>query len=207
VRRDAQRNLEKLIQAAREVFAERGLDAPLEQIAQRAGVSIGTLYNRFPDRFALIDAVLLDRMEENLRIGEEALAHDDPWEGFAGYLELTCALQARDRGVTDAISRRFPRAPKVDAACAEGFVQARQLIERAQRHGGLRGDFTEADLLSLLWANARIVEATISVDPNAWRRYLGFVLDGLRADAAHPIPDPPMRPDQIDQARLALGQR
>jgi AcrR family transcriptional regulator len=207
VRRDAQRNLEKLIRAARDVFAERGLDAPLEQIAQRAGVSIGTLYNRFPDRFALIDAVLLDRMQENLRIGEAGLAHDDPWQGFVGYLEQTCALQAGDRGITDAISRRFPRAPKVDAACADGFVQARQLIERAQRHGGLRADFTVGDLISVLWANARIVEATISVNPNAWRRYLRFVLDGLHADAAHPIADPPLRPEQIDQARLDLGVR
>ncbi|HEY7486588.1 MAG TPA: helix-turn-helix domain-containing protein [Streptosporangiaceae bacterium] len=205
LRRDAQRNLERLARAAREVFAERGLNAPLEKIAERAGVSIGTLYNRYPDRYALIDAVLLDRMQENLQIGEVALAADDPWQGFADYLEQTCELQARDRGVTDAISRRFPKAPKVEAACADGFVQARQLIERAQRQGTLRPDFTVGDLVSVLWANARIVEATIAVDPNAWRRYLRFVLDGLHAEAAHPIPEPALDPDQVDRARLALG--
>lgn len=179
LRRDAQRNLEKLTQAARDVFAERGLDAPLEEIAQRAGVSIGTLYNRFPDRFALIDAVLLERMQESLRIGAEALAAADPWAGFAGYLEGICALQARDRGVVDALSRRFPKAPKVDAACAEGFEQAATLIARAQAAGALRADFTLADLISVLKANARVAETAGAADPDGWRRLLRYILDGV----------------------------
>jgi AcrR family transcriptional regulator len=205
LRRDARHNLARLTEAAREAFVEHGADVALEEIARRAGVSIGTLYNRFPDRSALIDTVLLDRMTESLAIGADVLAHDDPWQGFVTYLEQLCALQARDRGVTDAISRRFPRTPNLDAACAAGFAQAQQLIERAQRHGSLRADFTVGDLVSLLWANARLVEATIAVAPTAWRRHLRIVLDGLRANAAHPIPEPAMDPDQLDQARRVLG--
>lgn len=201
LRRDAQRNLQRLIEAARAVFIRRGVDVPLEEIAQRAGVSIGTLYNRFPDRSALIDAVLLERMQESLAIGETALQSSDPWQAFTGYLEQMCALQARDRGVTDAISRQFPRTPQVDAACAEGFDQARRLIERAQRDGSLRADFTIGDLLSILWANGRLVEVSAAAAPEAWRRHLRLLIDGLRAGAAHPIPEPAMPPENIERAR------
>ncbi|HEY8472955.1 MAG TPA: TetR/AcrR family transcriptional regulator [Natronosporangium sp.] len=205
LRRDAQRNRARLIEAARQAFVEHGADVPLEEIARRAGVSVGTLYNRFPDRSVLIDTVLLDRMRESLAIGAAALANPDPWQGFVDYLEQLFALQARDRGVTDALSRRFPRTPHLDAACAEGFDQARQLIERAQRAGRLRPDFTVADLVGLLWSNAALVAATGAVAPAAWRRQFRIVIDGLRASAAHPIPEPALDADQLDQARRALG--
>lgn len=206
LRRDAQRNRQRLVEAARQTFAERGLDASLEEIAHRAGVSIGTLYNRFPDRYALIDAVLLDRMQESLRIGRDALTAPDAWAGFVSYLEGVCALQARDRGVVDVIARKQPRTPHVEAACEEGFVQARELIERAQRDGHLRADFTVSDLVTLLWAAARVAELTAAVDGNAWRRHLHLAIDGLRADAASPSPAVPMPPGQLEQARLAHGQ-
>src|ERR1700737_4909484 len=105
LRRDAQRNRELLVAAAREVFAQRGVDVALDEIARRAGVSIGTLYNRFPTRAALVEAVFVDRLEAVVALGEEALLMADPWEGFVHCLQGICELQAADRGYNDVASR------------------------------------------------------------------------------------------------------
>jgi AcrR family transcriptional regulator len=203
LRRDAQLNRDKLIAAATAVFAERGLDAPLEEIARRAGVSIGTLYNRFASREALIDAILPDRLATSLLFGEHALACLDAWDGFVLYVTSLCELQASDRSVSDLLTRRFPDAQAAAEACARGLELAAKVIERAQQAGSLRPDFTMADLVTLTWANARIVETTTGVAPHAWRRHLAFVLDGLRATAARPITEPAMTPDQVSAAMYA----
>src|SRR5215471_5679817 len=100
LRADAVRNRAALIEAAREVFAEHGLDASLEEIACRAGVGIATLYRRFPGREQLIAAALVDKVAEYAHAAEEALAVTDPWEGFAGYVYRICELQAADRGLS-----------------------------------------------------------------------------------------------------------
>ncbi|MFC5754647.1 TetR/AcrR family transcriptional regulator [Actinomadura rugatobispora] len=207
LRSDARRNREKVVAAALEIFTERGLDAPLEDIARRAGVSIGTLYNRFPSREALIDEILPDLIGAQIEAGREALAHPDPWEGFVLYVTRTCELQARSRAVTDALSMRFDRAEKLAEACAQGLSHVGAIIDRAREDGGLRPDFTPADLVYIIWSNARVVEATASVAPETWRRNLAFVLDGLRAEAAHPIAEPPMSPEQIDEAMRGLARR
>ncbi|SMC71717.1 TetR/AcrR family transcriptional regulator [Kibdelosporangium aridum] len=203
LRRDAQHNRDKLIAAAAVVFAERGIEAPLEEIARQAGVSIGTLYNRFPSRAALFDAVFPDRVANSLLFGDQALACEDPWDGFVLFVTKLCELQAADRGLTDLITRRFPDATAVAEACGNGLDKASQVIERAQRAGSLRPDFTFADLVMLTWANARIVAATQDTAPTAWRRHLAFLLDGLRTGAAHPIDEPPLTADQLDAAMRA----
>jgi AcrR family transcriptional regulator len=92
LRRDAQRNRDAILAAARQVFPEQGLEAPLEEIARRAGVGIATLYRRFPTRTELLDAVLAPAVQEHVDAAEQALAMDDPWEGFAFYLERSCRL-------------------------------------------------------------------------------------------------------------------
>jgi AcrR family transcriptional regulator len=108
LRRDAQRNRDAIVGAARQVFCDQGLEAPLEEIARRAGVGIGTLYRRFPSRTELLDAVLADALQAHIDLAERALAMEDPWEGFCFYLEETCRLQATDRGLNDAMGMRFP---------------------------------------------------------------------------------------------------
>src|SRR5579884_949937 len=94
LRRDAERNRSQIVTAAHEVFAARGLDAPLEEIARRAGVGIATLYRRFPTRQSLIEAVFGTRLEQMVQAAEEALAMGDAWEAFSTYLFSLCALQA-----------------------------------------------------------------------------------------------------------------
>ncbi|MBP2338273.1 AcrR family transcriptional regulator [Saccharothrix coeruleofusca] len=188
LRADAARNRDKLLDAATRVFGERGLDAPLEEIARRAGVSIGTLYNHFPTREALIDAIFPARVAVLERIGAQALADDDAWRGFTRFVEGVFALQAEDFGLNDALSGRFSTAAGLAEACRGGLEVARRLIARAKDSGQLRADFEERDFVTLIWAMSKVIRESADEAPLAWRRCLAFFLDGLRAEAARPIP-------------------
>jgi AcrR family transcriptional regulator len=208
LRRDAQRNREAIVAAARQLFCDQGLEAPLDEIARRAGVGIATLYRRFPSRVELLDAVLADTLQAHIEAAEQALAIGDPWEGFAHYLEQTCRLQATDRGLNDAMGMRFPRAATLEEARRRLYDLGGQLIARAQQAGRLRADFTHEDLAFVTWANSRILPAVGAAGaPDAWRRHLGFLLDGFRADRATPLPEPPLSPPQVYRAMLVLGRR
>ncbi|GAA3845625.1 TetR/AcrR family transcriptional regulator [Saccharothrix violaceirubra] len=191
LRKDARRNRELLVEAARRLFAGRGLGVPLEEIARAAGVSIGTLYNRFPQRADLVDAVFADRVETVERIAEHALTMPDPWEGFVHFLERICELQAADRGFNDLASRRPP---------GDGLELMTRIVDRAKDSGALRADFTLGDVAFLTWSTARTVEVVGAVRPDLWRRHLGIMLDGLRASAAHPLAEPPISPEHLGQA-------
>ncbi|MDX3231780.1 TetR/AcrR family transcriptional regulator [Streptomyces sp. ME19-01-6] len=205
-RADARRNIEKLKAAAVEVFGEKGLHAPLEEIARRAGVSAGTLYNRFGSREALIDAVMPDIAKDALDdVLERALASEDPWEGFVGYIEDVSRLQASDPALNDVVSRRYD-AERLAVVCQVTEDRERQLIERAQKAGVLRPDFTREDmLLFIFWSTAMLVRHTKDTAPDAWRRGIAFLLDGLRAEAAHPLPVGALTPDQVNEAMLQFG--
>jgi AcrR family transcriptional regulator len=192
LRRDAQRNRERLVSAAREVFAERGLDVALDEVARRAGVSIGTLYNRFPTRTDLVAAVFADREETVVRIAEHALSMPDAWAGFAHLVEQICRMQAADRGYNDLSARRVPQ-----AAPPRGHALMTEILARARDSGTLRADFVLEDMAFVTWAITRTIEATASVNPDAWRRHLAFILDGLRAPAAHPLPVPPLQAEEV----------
>src|SRR5262245_42740063 len=207
LRADAQRNRDAILGAARDVFAEHGLEAPLEEIARRAGVGIGTLYRRFPTRLDLIDAILETTVDQHIEAAERALALPDPWQGLVSYLQASGELQARDRASNDMMSMRLPRAARAEAAKKRVYDLTSQIIARAQQSGQLRADVTQEDLAFLAWANARIMEATHGVAPDAWRRHLALVLDGFRAERANPLPVPAMTPRQVFRAMLSLGTR
>lgn len=206
LRRDAQRNRELLVAAARRVFAERGLNAPLDEVARRAGVSIGTLYNRFPTRIDLIDAVFVERVAMTVRIADEALTMADPWEAFVWLMTRMAELQAADRGYTDVCTYTLPLDTATERAKADGRDRMCRIISRAQEGGALRPDVTIEDISLLRWGVARAAEAVRTAAPNAWRRQLALALDGLRADAAHPLPEAALPPETVKQA-MTLGYR
>lgn len=185
LRRDAQLNTEKIKTAALDAFQERGLDVPLEEIAQRAGVSIGTLYNRFGTREALTDVVMADVAAERL---SDAVARargcPDPWSRFASYVELICEIQATEPALNDIVSRRHPDASRLAAVCDETMTQARQFVEDAQRNGSLRPDFTLEDLFLVFVSNGALMRIMAEIGAGTWRRRVGFTLDGLRTEAA-----------------------
>lgn len=198
MRADAQRNAEKLRSAAAELFHERGLQVSLKEIARRAGVSHGTLYNLFGTREALIDEVVTGLAAARLdEAAEQALARDDAWDGFVYYVERLCELQATDPAIGDVVAGRYPGAARLMTLCERSRASAEGIVERAQRSGDLRADFTGEDLLFVLGTNALLSRAAAEVAPDAWRRGLAFVLDGLRTKAAHPLPTGPLTSQQL----------
>src|SRR5215204_53121 len=121
LRVDAERNRQRIIEAARAVFAERGLDAPLDAIAEQAGVGPATLYRRFPRREDLVVACFAPKLAEYADAVEEALRAPDAWTGFCAYVERICGMQAVDQGVQDVLTTTFPTDRAVEAERAHAF--------------------------------------------------------------------------------------
>jgi AcrR family transcriptional regulator len=182
LRSDAKRNRSALVDAAREVFAERGLDAPLDHVAKRARVGIATLYRHFPTRGELLDAVLAHVFAAHQEMAERALAADDPWTGLAGYLREACeSAVGADASASAAMAACVARTAPLLAG----------LLTRAQAGGQVRADLVVSDLPHLALGIGRVIEATEPVEPGTWRRQLALAMDGLRPAAAHPLPAPP----------------
>ena len=192
LRRDAARNRERLVLAAREVFRRRGLEAPLEEIAREAGVSIGTLYNRFPGRGELIDAALEPLARRAVEHAEEASREEDPWQALESLITGTCELFAADRGYSEVYRSRVPGAPVLGAARQRLTEIKETIMARAMSAGVLRADIESTDVVLLIWGTAAVMDATRDAAPDAWRRHLALQLDGLRPQAARPIATPPL---------------
>jgi AcrR family transcriptional regulator len=201
LRVDAERNRQRIITAAREVFAELGLEVPMENIAKRAGVGVGTLYRRYPTRADLIAAAFEAKMTAYAEAVRRALKNPDPWLGFCGYVEEICSMQAGDRGFTTVLTMTFPTAKRFEADRARAFADFTTLIERAKAEGKLRADFVSEDMPMFLMANAGVLTATADAAPDTWRRLVGYLLQACAAQAAQPLPDPPA-PRQMYKAML-----
>jgi AcrR family transcriptional regulator len=205
-RSHALRNHERLVAAARDVFAEQGVDAPLEAIARRAGVGIGTLYRHFATREALVEAIFERRIGDVIAVAEAAAAEPDGWTAFAGMLERTLELQAGDR-VLKEIVLRYPPAPgRLDSAREKLRALFERVLDHARAGGALRPDFTVSDLALLLWSFAPLMDATAGVAPDAWRRHLHLLLDGLRAGAVTPYAQPPLSDRELQASMQALRE-
>lgn len=204
-RRDAERNRARLIEIGRVTLAELGPDAPLEEIARRAGVGIGTLYRHFPTREALVASIFAEHMEEVLAAAEDAAAADDGWDGLVGFLERVLALQARNLPLRSI----FLRVPAEANAERRKRIQPAldRAIARAKEQGSLRADFAVGDLVVAMWSFAPIFEATAEVAPNAWRRHLRIVLDGMRPEGATTQDVRPLGGKQLERAIDALRSR
>jgi AcrR family transcriptional regulator len=200
LRSDARRNRERLVASARELFASEGVDVPVEEIVRHAGLGMGTLYRHFPTKEELLDAVLEEAFGEIVGLAEEAAAADDGWDGLQTFFVGALALHAVNRGLKDVLATREHGRERAEAMRARVRPLLRRTIERAQEQGTLRRDFTVEDLPFVIWTAGRVIETTGPVAPDYWRRYLGFLLDGLRAEAATPLPAPPLSRAQLARA-------
>ncbi|HZO96635.1 MAG TPA: helix-turn-helix domain-containing protein [Gaiellaceae bacterium] len=194
---DARRNRERLVAAARELFASEGVDVSVREIARRAGVGVGTLYRHFPAREELVDAVLEEAFEEVVASAEAALAEPDPWLGFRRFVEEALALRARNRGLKDVAEAHMRGRRRAAAMRRRLRPPLERLVARARDAGALRADFTPEDVPLLFWGSDRVLELTAGVSPELWRRHLGFLLDGLRAGAATPLGQGPLTPAEL----------
>ncbi len=207
-RRDALRNRQLLVEAAREVFAEQGLDAPLDEIARRAGVGNATLYRHFPGRAALVDEVFSGALAETTAAGERARTAEDAWTGLTGYLHTVFAGLAADRGTNDLMTTGLEGVTSLEAVHAHNRETVGGLLRRARRQGTVRADVTTEDLLFALAALGRAVPALTAVAPEGWRRPLDLLLDGLRAGpTATPLPASALTAGQLGEVLLNLGRQ
>ncbi|MER5883355.1 helix-turn-helix domain-containing protein [Streptomyces sp. NPDC001941] len=193
LRLDARLNRERILVAAREVFAERGIDAPMAAVARRAGVGVATLYRRFPTREALVRGAFADQMAACTRVLDEAVDDPDPWRGFRRLVEELCRLQSEERGFPEAFLAAFPDEAREHAQARAGAERAfTGLVRRAQAAGALRPDFHASDLLVVLVAHGGLVTA-LPGDRAASRRLVAYLLEGFRAGprrGALPPPSP-----------------
>lgn len=186
LRRDAERNRQRILEAAREAFAEGGLSVTLDEIAQRAGVGVGTIYRRFPDKELLIEALFEDRMTAFAALAEDCLLEADPWTGFVRFLESATQAHASDRGFKECTLSGSHGLERVSRARLLMYPLVTRLVERAQADGSLRADIAPTDVPLLQIMLGSLSECTRDVEPDVWRRFLGIVTDGLRSRRDEP---------------------
>ena len=177
-RADARVNHDKLVGAARALFSDKGTSAPLEDVAELAGVGIGTLYRHFPTRQALFEAVYVDEVEAMARAATD-LAELPPWEALSQWLHQYVGFAATKRALNEALMETDPNS-NVLLTCRTAIVGAgTALIERAQRAGVVRSDTNFTDVVRMVGAIAMVP----TEDPEQKKRLLELALDGLRYHA------------------------
>jgi AcrR family transcriptional regulator len=202
LRADAERNRQRILDAAAELFAERGLHVSLDEVAERAGVGVGTVYRRFPDRDALIDALLQSRVDEFLEVVERAAANPDPWEGLIGFIESGAEFHGRNRALKELMFSAPGSREWVDRVRARVKPKVAAMVKAAKEQGKLREDLDVLDVPMLELMLAGAIDFTRDAKPDIWRRMLGIVIDGLKAGRRSPeeLQVKPMGAKELDAA-------
>jgi AcrR family transcriptional regulator len=177
LRADARRNRERIVKAARAVFADQGIDAQIDDVAKRAKVGVGTVYRHFPTKEALLDALVRERFEEIAGYANEALQREDAWDGFCELIWRAAERNAVDRAFCEVVAGTDQSAVVEDTGLARS---TEELMDRAKAQGRMRADATSMDV-EIMMCGAGSVMRTILTAPDVWRRYLTLMLDGLRA--------------------------
>ena len=185
LRKDAARNRERLLTAASELFAERGLNVTLNDIAHRAGVGVGTAYRRFANKEEVIDALFEQRLQDVIAVAEEALAAGDAWGGLVDFLERSLHMQFGDRGLTEIMNSPQLGRERVNETRDRIAPLLTQLVDRAKEQRTIRSDFEQSDLFFMQMALAAIIDKTRGLAPDLYRRYLTMWLDGIRSPRGH----------------------
>lgn len=207
LRADAQLNRDRILAAAAELFAERGLSVPLEEIADRAGVGVATLYRRFPTRADLAAAAFERNISRYSTAVDRALTNPRAWDGFRGLIFELCGLQASDAGLRDLLTTAFPASSVVEQRTKDGVEKLKVLIQRAQQEGSLRPDVVAADIVVMLLANAGVLRTTGKTAPNAWRRFAALMIDAFAARPGEPLPPAPAEQQLRQSIAMLTGER
>ncbi len=185
LRADAARNRERILLAAREVFAQRGLDATLDEVAEHAGLGVGTVYRRFASKEDLVEALFAQAVTEIVNLADEAATMDDSWEGLVWFFERASEMQAEDLGLRDVVLHSGGGESRVSLARDNIVPRITQLVQRAQHDGHLRPDFLPTDFPIIELMISSVAAYTNTIAPGLWRRYLSLVLDGMAVDRSH----------------------
>jgi len=209
LRSDARRNRRRLLDAAKDVMREQGLDASLGEIARRAGVGNATLYRHFPTREELWEAVFTDYGSDLAQIRERVLAIPDAWDALVTWLEDMCATCATDQAFADLVAHGKPRSPALDEVGEMGVRLAETLLDRARSAGAVRADVELAELLLVICSLHQVVPLAERVAPDSWRRHLALSLDGLRPREESALPPSELTFDKLVEfgERMHAGPR
>lgn len=205
VRKDVARNRALLIESAKSVFAEQGLDATLDDIARHAGVGTGTAYRHFPNKQAIAAEVLAQASESMAQDAVNALSIDDPWLAITTFFETIIGRAAVNRGLHESLA--IPRAPHEVQIRQQLVDSVTTLFARAKAAGVLRADADPTDAGGVLAMLVPVFDMGSVTSTELWRRYLALVLDGLRATDRPPLPVGPIPLESIGAALSATKRR
>ncbi|MEU5088820.1 helix-turn-helix domain-containing protein [Streptomyces sp. NPDC021356] len=207
VRSDVRDNRARILDAARAVFGEDGLGAPVREVARRAGVGPATLYRHFPTKQALLVQTFAEQRQACRAAVDDALADTDPWHGFRGMVERICELHAHSRGFADAFMTAFPEILDFTADQERSLRAVTVLARRAQEAGRLRPGFVVDDLVLMLMAHRGVQDAPLATRLTASRRFAAYVIEAFSAvpGAGTPSPLPPAAPLRF--AHAGCGRR
>jgi AcrR family transcriptional regulator len=177
LRADARRNRERIVKAARAVFADQGIEAQIDDVAKRAKVGVGTVYRHFPTKEAIVDALVRERFEEIAGYAQEALQRDDAWEGFCELIWRAAERNALDRAFCEVVAGTDQSTVVEETGLARS---TEELMAHAKAQGKMRADATVLDV-QIMMCGAGSVMFSMLTAPDLWRRYLTLMLDGLRA--------------------------
>ena len=205
LRRDAERNRQRILRAAELVFAEHGLGAPMDAVAHRAGVGVGTVYRRFRDKEALVEALFEARVGRIIGIADEALECSSGWTGLLHFLREVSLLQAGDRGLREiALSTGYGRS-RVAALRTRVARSVDQLVDRAQAEGELREEITGNDIPLLLFMVGEVAQNSRGLRPGLASRYLGLLVDGMRTRSGSTPLEQSMDDDELEAFMQGWG--
>ena len=211
LRADAERNRQRILAAAAELFTERGLEPSLDDVARHAGVGVGTVYRRFPDKASLADALFDERIDALVAMAEQAQGEPDAWAALVSFLEHSAEMLASDRGLRQILM--FAAEGHDRVVCARDRMRPAigSLLERAQADGQVRADLAPTDVPMIEFMLAAVAEYARQVRPAVWRRYLALILDALRPGSAsgRPLPEPELSVDEMVEVMRSnpLGRR
>ncbi|MEU7003015.1 helix-turn-helix domain-containing protein [Nonomuraea sp. NPDC046570] len=195
MRADAARNRRLLLEAAAAEFAEYGTEVSIARIAARAGIGKGTVFRHFATKEHLVTAIFGDQLDRLAARGEELLGHADSGQALLAFMADAVEMQVADRSFCQAVTADLRRDPQLRAASDRLVAAAGSLTARALADGVVRDDITGYDIVLLINAVAQATAPLGDAVPGLWRRYLSLIFDGLRPQAAHPLPVP--APDSL----------
>jgi AcrR family transcriptional regulator len=200
LRADAERNRTRLLEAARTLFAERGLDVSMDDIAREAGVGVGTAYRRFRSRDEIVEALFDERLADVEARALAAEAEPDPWQGLEDFFYGSLRQQAANRGLKQLLFSSGQGRERVGAMRAKVMPIMERVLARAKAAGVVREDVEVPDLHMLSFMVGSVVDFAGEVDDSVWERYAALALDALKPGTSAPLPRGPLAPEALETA-------
>ncbi len=202
MRADAERNRRRLLDAATQMFCERGLDVGVGEIAQEAGVGRGTLFRNFPSKEHLIAAIVVERMHESISRGRVALEAPDAGQALFDLIEQSVGRSQTDRALFDGIGETWLANDEIGQVHAELVEVLDALVRRAQEAGAVRTDVSAVDVLMMVKGVCEAVSSFQHVNPDVALRQLDLVRSAISAPgAAHPLRGQPPRLEDLEKVK------